>query len=164
MSTKSCSFLNHAINALLIELHILGYQFCGLGTHLEKPFARGNRSINPLDAACRNHDIAHSRSKDLTKRHVTDKILVEEARKRITAKNSILGERAAAIAVWLMTAKIGMGLKIKKKKPMKKQILPITKHGRIMPILPLLRVVNSLVGGTARVAKVTNDNKAASVE
>jgi len=57
-----------------------------------------------------------------------------------------------------------MGLKIKKKKPMKKQILPITKHGRIIPILPLLRVVNSLVGGATRVAKVTNDNKAASVE
>ena len=36
---------------------------------------------------------------NLTKRHVDDKILAEEAQKRITAKDSTLGERAAATAV-----------------------------------------------------------------
>ena len=83
---KDCSFLNHAINAFSIELHISGYQFCGPGTHLEKRLARGDRSINPLDAACREHDIVYSRSKDLTKRHVADKILAEEVRKRLPRK------------------------------------------------------------------------------
>ena len=85
------------INALPIELHILGYQFCGPGTHLEKRLARDNRCINPL--AYREYDIAYSRSKDLTKRPVADKIFAEEVRKQITAKDSTLSERAAATAV-----------------------------------------------------------------
>ncbi|KYQ52679.1 hypothetical protein ALC60_08211 [Trachymyrmex zeteki] len=166
MSTKKgCGFLNHAINALPIELHIPGYQFCGPGTHLEKRLARGDRGINPLDAACRDHDIAYSRSKDFTKRHVADKILAEEARKRITAKDSTFGERAAATAVWVAMkakTKIGMGLKTKKK-PMKKRILSIAKRSSIIPIpiLPLLGVIGSLIGGAAGVAKAINDNKAA---
>jgi len=49
-TTKSCGLLNHARNALPIELHISGYQFCDPGTHLEKRLAIGDRSINPLDA------------------------------------------------------------------------------------------------------------------
>jgi len=120
MSTKNgCDFLNHAINALLIELHIPRYQFCDPGTHLEKRLARGDRGINPLDAACHDHDIAYSRSKDLTKRHVADKILAEEMRKRITAKDSTLGEKAAATAVWTAMkakTKIDMGLKRRKRR------------------------------------------------
>jgi len=68
------SLLNRAINALPFELHIPGYQFCGPGTHLEKRLARGDRGINSLDAACREHDIAYSRSNDLAERHVADNI------------------------------------------------------------------------------------------
>ncbi|KYN14186.1 hypothetical protein ALC57_13605, partial [Trachymyrmex cornetzi] len=88
--------LNRAINALPFELHIPGYQFCGPGTRLEKRLARGDRGINPLDAACREHDIAYSHSNDLTKRHAADNTLAEKARKRITANDSTLRERAAA--------------------------------------------------------------------
>jgi len=65
-TTKGCNFLNHAINVLLIELHILEYQFCP-DAHLEKRLTRDDRGINPLDAADREHDIAYSRSKDLMK-------------------------------------------------------------------------------------------------
>ena len=61
--------------------------------HLEKRLARGDRGINPLDVASREHDIAYSRNKGLMKRYGVDKIFAEEARKRITAKDSILGER-----------------------------------------------------------------------
>ena len=57
---RGSGLLNRAINALPIELHIPGYQFCGPGTHLEKRLVRGDRGINPLDAACREHDIAYS--------------------------------------------------------------------------------------------------------
>ncbi|KYN05740.1 hypothetical protein ALC62_03326 [Cyphomyrmex costatus] len=159
-----CGLLNHAINALPIELHIPGYQFCGPGTRLVKRLARGDRGINPLDEACREHDIAYSQCKDLAKRHVADNILAEEARKRITAKDSTLGERAAATAVWAAMkakTKIGMGLKTKKKKSTKKRILPVAKRGGILPMLPLLGVVGSLVGGAAGVAKAINDSKAA---
>ena len=53
MSTKKgCGFLNHAINALLIELYIPGYQFYDPDTHLEKRLAKGDRGINSLDAVC----------------------------------------------------------------------------------------------------------------
>lgn len=156
--------LNRAINALPIELHIPGYQFCGPGTHLEKRLARGDRGINPLDAACREHDIAYSHSNNLAKRHEADNILAAKARERITAKDSTLGEKAAATAVWAAMktkTKFGMGLKTKKKRTVNKRILPIAKRGGILPILPLLGVVGSLVGGAAGIAKAVNDNKAA---
>ena len=154
--------LNRAINALPIELHIPGYQFCGPGTHLEKRLARGDQGINPLDAACREHDIAYSHSNDLADRHVADNILAAKARERITAINSTLGEKAAATAVWAAMkakTKFGMGLKKKKRTP-KKRILPVAKRGGILPLLPLLGVIGSLVGGAAGVAKAVNDNKA----
>ena len=73
-----------------------------------------------MDAACREHDTAYSPSKDFTKRHIADKILVEEARKLITAKDSTLRERESSCynysAAMKAKTKIGMGLKMKKKK------------------------------------------------
>ena len=159
------SLLNRAINALPFELHIPGYQFCGPGTHLEKRLARGDQGINLLDAACREHDIAYSRSNDLVERHAADKILAKKARRRIVARDSTLGERAAATAVWAAMkakTKIGMGTKKKtKKKTVKKRILPIAKRGGVLPILPMLGALGSLIGGAAGVAKAMNDGKAA---
>jgi len=168
VATTSCKsiksgggLLNNVINALPFELHIPRYQFCGPGTHLEKRLARGARDINPLDAACCKHDIAYSHSNDLAERHVTDKILAE---KRIIVKNSILGERAAATAVWAAMktkTKIGMGMKTKvKTKKKTKRVLPTAKRGGILPILPLLGALRSLIGGAAGVAKAVSDSKA----
>jgi len=56
--------------------------------------------------------------------------------------------------------KIDIGLKTKKKKSMKKRILPMAKRG-ILSILPLLEVFGSLVSDAAVVAKAVNNNKAA---
>jgi len=162
---RGSGLLNRAINALPIELHIPGYQFCGPGTRLEKRLARGDRGINPLDAACREHDIAYSRSNDLGQRHVADRILAARARERITARDSTLGERAAATTVWAaMKAKTKLGMGMKKPsttKRRKKRILPVAKRGGILPLLPLLGVVGSLAGGAAGIAKAVNDSKAA---
>lgn len=161
---EGCGLLNRAINALPIELHIPGYQFCGPGTRLEKRLARGDQGINPLDAACREHDIAYSQSNDLPKRHVADRILAEKARKRVTARDSTLGERAAATAVWAAMkakTKLGMGMKAKNKLKKKKRVLPTPKRGGILPILPMLGVLGSLIGGAAGVAKTVNDTRAA---
>ncbi|KYN42485.1 hypothetical protein ALC56_03031, partial [Trachymyrmex septentrionalis] len=151
------------------ELHIPGYQFCGPGTRLPKRLARGDAGITPLDAACREHDIAYSHSNDLTDRHAADNILAEKARKRITASDSALGERAAAAAAWAemkAKTKIGMGMKPKKtmttkKKTTKKRILPTAKRGGALPFLSMLGALGSLIGGAASVAKAVNDNKAA---
>jgi len=150
--------LNNVINTLPFELHIPGYQFCGPGTHLEKRLARSDRGINPLDAACREHDIAYSHSNDLEERHVADRILVEKARKRIIARNSTLRERerATAAAVWAAMkakTKIGMGMKTKvKTKKKTKRVLPTAKRGGILPILPMLSALESLIGGAAGVS------------
>jgi len=172
VATTSCrsiksggGLLNNVINALPFELHIPGYQFCGPGTHLEKRLARGDRGVNPLDAACREHDIAYSHSNDLAERHVADRILAEKARKRIIARNSTLRERAAAAAVWAAMkakTKIGMGMKTKAKTKKKtKRVLPTAKRGGILPILPMLGALGSLIGGAAGVAKAVSDSKVA---
>ncbi|KMQ82645.1 hypothetical protein RF55_22283, partial [Lasius niger] len=59
--------------------------------------------------------------------------------------------------------KFGMGLKTKKtkKKTVKKRILPAAKRGGLLPILPMLGALGSLIGGAAGVAKMVNDGKAA---
>ncbi|KYN10235.1 hypothetical protein ALC57_17633, partial [Trachymyrmex cornetzi] len=59
---KSITFEDYKQCLNDFELHIPGYQFCGPGTRLEKRLARGDRDINPLDAACREHESrSHSR-------------------------------------------------------------------------------------------------------
>lgn len=163
-----CGLLNGMINALPFELHIPGYQFCGPGTRLKQRLARGDVGINALDAACREHDIAYSHSKDLAERHIADKILAKKAKGRVIAKDSTLCEKAAATTVWAaMNAKrkMGMGIGIKTKTKTgtkkKKRILPTAKRGGMLPILPLLGVLGSLVGGAAGVVKAVNGNKAA---
>lgn len=111
--------LNTLIDKLGVELHIPNFQYCGPGTRLEERIAKNQEGINPLDAACKQHDIAYAKSSDLTSRHEADKILQQKAKERIHSVNSTLKERIAARAVnFIMSAKrrIGAGLKIKKSK------------------------------------------------
>lgn len=165
-NSTGTGIINRVINALPFELHIPGYQFCGPGTRLSVRLARGDRGINPLDAACRTHDIAYSRSNDLTDRHTADRILGEKARERITARDSGLGERAAATAVWAaMKAKTKMGVGMRKRKSTskrkKRRTLPIAKRGGLLPLLPMLGVLGSLIGGASGVARAVNASKEA---
>lgn len=105
--------LNALIDRLPFEIHIPGgYQYCGPGTKLKKRLERGDPGINPLDAACREHDVAYSRSKDLKSRHEADAVLEERAWQRVKSRDARLGEKAAAWAVTgAMKAKrkLGMG-------------------------------------------------------
>lgn len=109
---------NSFINKLPVELHIPGYQFCGPGTKLAKRLSRGDSGINPLDKACKNHDIAYAQNEDINTRHEADKILEEKAWKRVLDKNSSVGEK---ISAWLVTTamktkrKLGSGMKRVKK-------------------------------------------------
>jgi len=135
---------------LPFELHIPGYQFCGLGTRLTKRLARGDEDINPLDAACREHNIAYSRSNDLTDRHAANKVLADKALGLLVARDSALSERAAAAAVWAAMkakTKIGMSMKSKKKttkkKVTKKRILPTAKRSGALSFLPILGTFGS---------------------
>lgn len=115
--SNDMSFLNSAINKLGVEMHIPGYQYCGPGTHLKKRLERGDPGINPLDKACREHDIAYNQYKDLKDRHRADKVLASRAWQRVTAKDSSIGERLASLAVAkLMKSKVQFGLGLKKRK------------------------------------------------
>lgn len=109
--------LNHLINKLPFELHLPGYQFCGPGTKLQVRLNRGDKGINPLDAACREHDIAYSKNKDLYSRHQADQILENKAWKRVLDKDTSIGERANAYLVTnAMKAKVKFGMGIQKRK------------------------------------------------
>lgn len=110
------SVLNSVIDNLGVELHAPGgYQYCGPGTKLKKRLTRGDPGINPLDRACREHDIAYSQNKDLKSRHEADKVLVSKAWKRVKAKDSSLGERLTSLGVaGIMKAKVKLGLGRKK--------------------------------------------------
>lgn len=110
--------VNSIINKLPIELHIPSYQYCGPGTKLKKRLKRGDPGINPLDAACKEHDIAYSNYKDLEHRHQADKVLEEAAWSRFKSSDASLGEKTAAWAVTTTMKtkqKMGMGMKKKRK-------------------------------------------------
>lgn len=111
-SGKGEGFVNNLINKLPVELHIPGYQYCGPGTKLEKRLKRGDQGINPLDKACRVHDIAYQNFKSLEERHKADKELEEAAWSRVKSKDASLGEKTAS---WFVTSamktkrKVGVG-------------------------------------------------------
>lgn len=156
--------LNKAINSLPFELHIPGYQYCGPGTKLQKRLARNDPGINPLDAACKVHDIAYSQSNDLSARHRADKVLQEKAWQRVKSKDASFGEKAAAwTVVNAMKAKrkFGMGIRrgkkrssnkdknrrMKKNKCMKQKK---QKTGGFLPIAALLPLIGkAIVAGAA---------------
>lgn len=113
-------FIDRVIDKLPFEVHVPGYQYCGPGTHLKKRLNRGDSGINPLDTACKTHDIAYEQNKDSTERGKADKILQKEAFKRVLSKDASLGERATALgvaaAMKMKRVISGTGLSKKKKK------------------------------------------------
>ena len=168
--------LNTLINKLPFEAHVPGYQFCGPGTRLEKRLSRGDKGVNPLDAACREHDIAYSKNNNLDIRHKADQILEKKAQERTTAVDSSRKEKTVAYAVMnAMKAKrkIGMGCKLKrivkkkngilaakkKRKPNKKNggmrfISTSRQIGGVIPLIPIfagLSALGSLMSGGASV-------------
>lgn len=108
-------FVNNMIDGLPFEMHLPGgYQYCGPGTKLDERLKRNDPGINELDRACKQHDIAYSKSNDIKERNQADEILAENAWKRVKSKNASLRERMAALGVTgIMKAKskLGMGLK-----------------------------------------------------
>ena len=127
---KGRGLLNSLIDSLPFEAHLPGdYRYCGPGTRLEERLKRGDPGINPLDEACKFHDIAYSKTSDTAERNKADLELADRAWQRVKASDSSLGEKAAAYAVtnaMKLKAKLGMGLSkttttSSKKKKMKKE-------------------------------------------
>lgn len=121
-SVTGFGLVNNLINNLPFEVHLPGYQFCGPGTKLAQRLAQGDKGINLLDSACREHDIAYSQNKDIHSRHQADKVLIEKAWQRVKSTDSNWKERANA---WLVTnllkAKVKFGLGMTTKRKMKKK-------------------------------------------
>lgn len=61
--------------------------------------ARGDKGINPLDEACKVHDIAYENHKDTPERYEADKQLGKAALQRVFSRDAGLKERATALAV-----------------------------------------------------------------
>lgn len=114
---KGKGIINTLINKLPVELHLPGYQYCGPGTKLQKRLARGDPGINPLDQACKEHDIAYSQKKSVEDRRGADKILIEKAWNRVKSPDAKFGEKASAFLVTnMMKAKVKMGMGAGEKK------------------------------------------------
>lgn len=134
MKRKKCSIkrgnglINSIIDKLPFEMHIPKYQYCGPGTNLKKRLARGDPGINPLDAACKQHDIAYDQTKSTEGRYEADKKLQEEALKRALSKDASIFERATAVGVAGAMklkrglTKVGKGISKSRLKNNKKQI------------------------------------------
>lgn len=106
--------LNTLINNLPFELHIPFYNYCGPATNLNKRLSRGDKGINPLDEACKEHDIAYSKYPDIKNRNKADRVLAKKAFQRFRASDSSFGEKVAALGVggiMKTKAKLGMGIK-----------------------------------------------------
>lgn len=116
---KGSGLLDSIVNKIPIEMHIPGYQYCGPGTKLQKRLRRGDPGINPLDQACKQHDIVYAQHNHGPKRYEADQLLAKSAMKRIVASDASLQERASALAVAAaMKAKMGlskMGGKLNKR-------------------------------------------------
>lgn len=108
--------INKVVDHLPFELHIPNHNFCGPGTRLDKRLKRGDVGINPLDEACKEHDIAYL-DKDTHKRREADKILATKAWSRVKSKDAKLKERLAALAVTgVMKGKAKLGAGVRKKR------------------------------------------------
>lgn len=123
--TLGGGLINTLIDKLPIELHLPGYNYCGPGTKLEQRLQRNDRGINPLDEACKFHDLAYSQSSDISKRHEADRLLDSRALERFRAGDSSFGEKLAALGVssaMKTKLKLGMGCfnSIKKNRSNKK--------------------------------------------
>lgn len=124
--------LNKIIDKIPFEMHVPGYQYCGPGTHLEERLKRGDPGKNPLDAACKQHDIAYSEHKDSNERGKADKTLQKEAMKRVFAKDASIGERATALGVAMaMKAKRTLSGKGLSKKRGRKRKTSIKKKKKV---------------------------------
>lgn len=106
---KGSGLINSTINALPLEIHLPGYRFCGPGTKLKARLSRGEEGINPLDEACKEHDIAYSKDKSLESRLRADRVLADKAWSRFKDKDVPFGEKLSA---WVVTSAMNAKTKL----------------------------------------------------
>ena len=85
VKAKGGSILNKMINNLPVEMHLLGHNFTGPGTKLNKRLNAGltpkewSKPINRIDKAAYHHDICYLKNNDTaTRNNVCDKNMLNE--------------------------------------------------------------------------------------
>lgn len=152
---------------------------------IKKRLDHGDKGINPLDAACRDHDIVYERNKNLDDRHKADKVLENRTWERFKAKDTPRKEKLVAYAITnakKAKRKIGMGCKgkrkrvtknnsmlaVKKKRTLKKKnsgkrlISTPGQSGGVVPLIPIfagLSALGSLMSGGASVYNAIQNSK-----
>ena len=126
-TTMSKSILDAMIDHVPIEIHLPGYHFLGPGTHLEERLSRGDTGRNPLDRACRDHDIAYSQENGGGGggggRTYADRRLAERAFSRMLSETADCEEKSAALlTVLCMVGKIAFDRTFRKLKRFKQCI------------------------------------------
>ena len=122
-SSKGGSISNKMINNLPVEMHLLGHNFTGPGTKLNKRLntdltpKEWSKPINRIDKASYHHDICYLKNNDTaTRNNVCDKNMLNEMK---NIYNPTLRERMerGLVSTLIGTKKrFGWGLAIKKKK------------------------------------------------
>ena len=118
------SFLNSLVNKLPFEMHLLGHNFTGPGTKLNKRLnpdgtpKEWSMPINRVDNAAYHHDLCYSKHDDTkTRNEVCDKTMLSELSGIL---NPTLRERIdKSIVGKLIRAKVNFGLSAPIKKKLK---------------------------------------------
>ncbi|KAF6215781.1 hypothetical protein GE061_000116 [Apolygus lucorum] len=99
------------------NLTLPGLNYCGPGNDLKSQIARNISPTNPLDNACRAHDIAYENSKDSSVRRAADQKLLDAALERIkSSQSSFLEKVGAATVAAAMKGKMMLGGKLGRRK------------------------------------------------
>lgn len=161
---KGGGLLNTLINKLPVELHIPGYSFCGPGTKLRERLERGDKGVNLLDAACKEHDIAYSSSRNLSNRHVADEKLYQKAVERFKSKDASVGERlAASVVAVAMKGKTKLGMGLRRKRKYRKKTGNSKKHrlGGALSFAQALRKARNAIGRSGKSKSVLENARVA---
>ncbi|KAE9522108.1 hypothetical protein AGLY_017496 [Aphis glycines] len=126
-----------------------------------------DKGVNPLDSACRKHNIAYLKCNNLDIRRKADQILGEKGQERTTGAYSSRKEKIDAHTVMnTMKAKRKIAAK-KKRKPNKKNggmrfISTPRQTGGVIPLVPIfagLTALGSLMSGGASVYNAIQNSK-----
>lgn len=93
------NIIDKLIDFIPIEFHLPDYNYTGPGTKLLKRLERGDKPINKLDAASKEHDLIYHKSKDSKKRFEADKVLIEQAEEIYQNPESSFREKIEAYVV-----------------------------------------------------------------
>lgn len=126
--SSGAGILNSLINALPFGLELPGFTFCGPGTKIDQ--LRNVPGKNPLDEACKKHDLLYEATNKMEKRHEADRELIERAWERFKSSDASFSERAAALLIVnLLKAKVKLGAGVQKTPCAKKSMM---KSGRVV--------------------------------